>query len=381
MLTVFCDESGFTGDDLWDPDQPHFVYAAVSVSEDEAKEIVNSLRSKYRIKSGELKATRLLRRGTGKRAMMELVESLVPRSSVVISHKRYSLAGKMFEYLIEPAISDSNSLFYDIGFHKFVATSLYMALLFEPTTTSQTFVEFQEVMRSGDISKLEVMARSINRDGMAGFLGQISTFITCNRSALNEEIRASEAAGGLPRWILELTSTALMSLLASLSGSDMRPLSVTCDESKPLLSQASVFNGFVGRMDCQSITFDGRPSQVTFNLAHEIKFADSTTTAGLQLADLVAGAAAFSMKRPTDDFAHFWRTTCCDTVHGNSILPDLEQCDLRTERAIVNAIVLGELVDRSIQRQDLLVGMGRFIRFAQATAPTILLEHSSDIAG
>ena len=55
---------------------------------------------------------------------MSVVELLVPQSSVVVFHRRYSLATKMFEYLIEPAISDGNSIFYDIGFHKFVANAL-----------------------------------------------------------------------------------------------------------------------------------------------------------------------------------------------------------------------------------------------------------------
>ena len=108
MKTVFCDESGFTGNNLWQADQPFFVYAAVSIDPDEAADMVESIRRNYRIQSTELHAIQLLKHDNGKRAIIEIVESLVQRSSVVFFHKRYSLAAKMFEYLIEPAISDGN---------------------------------------------------------------------------------------------------------------------------------------------------------------------------------------------------------------------------------------------------------------------------------
>jgi hypothetical protein len=249
------------------------VYAAVCVPEAKAAEIVESTRRKYAIKAAELHAAQLMKRDKGRAAVLEVVESLVPRSSVAVFQKRYSLAGKMFEYLIEPAISAGNSLFYNVGFHKFVATRLYLGLFAEPTTTEQTFIEFQQLMRSGDVSRLDGIANGMSANGLGGFLGQVATFIICNRNALHEEIAASDDYGGLPRWILELTSTALRSLLISFSGPGMIPLSVTCDESKPLLSQASMFDAFVGRNDYHEMPFDGRTHQITFNLAHKIRFA------------------------------------------------------------------------------------------------------------
>lgn len=374
MKSVYCDESGFTGNDLWHADQPHFVYAAVSVDEDEARSIVERTRRDYSIRTQELHSAQLKRRESGKRAMLSVLESLAGRSSVAVFHKRYSLAGKMFEYLIEPAISDQSSMFYDIGLHKFVANGLYLALLAEPSTTKQTFIEFQDMMRSGDSAKLDLLAKTTDHDAMAGFLRQIGTFITCNRQALQDEIAASEACKDLPRWLLELTMTALRSLLTSFSGQEMHPLSVTCDESKPLLSQAEVFDAFVGRTDYLDVTFDGRTNPLTFNLAQGIKFASSKEYAGLQLADIVAGAAAFSLKNPADDFAVAWLGASAGMMHRNSVLPDLDEIDLTKERAIVNAMVLQELVDRSVRAQSLFNSMPRFIEVAREYAPRILSD-------
>ena len=84
--------------------------------------------------------------------------------------------------------------------------------------------------------------------------------------------------------MLELTITGLTSLLASISGKGMAPLSIACDESKPLLSQAGMFDGFIGRTDYHEMSVNGRTNQITFNLAHEIKIGsfktDSRSTIG-----------------------------------------------------------------------------------------------------
>lgn len=37
--TIYCDESGFTGNNLSDLDQPYFVYADVAITPEEATEI------------------------------------------------------------------------------------------------------------------------------------------------------------------------------------------------------------------------------------------------------------------------------------------------------------------------------------------------------
>lgn len=376
MKSVYCDESGFSGDNLWHPDQPNFAYAAVTMPEKDAESLVESTRKQFRIQNPELHAAQLLKRDNGKRAVMSIVEALVPCSSVVVFHKRYSLAGKMFEYLIEPAISRGNSMFYDLGFHKFVANGLYLALLAGPKATAQTFLDFQETMRTGDVAKLDALTTSLGQDGLTSFLGQIAAFVTCNRREIDEEISASESSKDVPRWMLELTSTALMSLLATLSGEDMTPLSVTCDSSKPLLSQADMFEAMVDRTDFHSMNFDGRTNQITFNLAHKIRFGDSKYIPGLQLADLVAGAAAFALKRRDEEFTRFWLEKCAQTVHRNSVLPEIDEFDIRTERALVNAFVLQELVERSVSGRDLVHGMPQFIRSARGLAPQFLLEQN-----
>lgn len=376
VKTVYCDESGFTGENLLQEEQPYFVYSAVAIDADEAAVIVKGTIEKHRIQANELKAGQLVKRPRGRKAMMDVVSAIVPHSSVAVFHKRYSLAAKMFEYLIEPTISSRSSLFYDIGFHKFVANGLYMGLHLKDQAIEDVFAEFQEMMRSGDITKLNAIIAGLSQDEISGFFGQLGTIVACNQKSLHEEISTSRTEQGPPRYLLELTMTALMSLLATHGGAEMVPLKVACDNSKPLLAQAQVFDGFVGRDDLHEIKFDGRVNQITFSLAEKIEFADSTKVPGLQLADVVAGAAAFALKNPDDEFSEFWRTNCTGSLHPNSVLPDDGEFDLSNVRSVINAFVLNELVQRSVRGQSLVQDMRQFIEFAGNEAPEFLLQQT-----
>jgi hypothetical protein len=71
-----------------------------------------------------------------------------------------------------------------------------------------------------------------------------------------------------------------------------------------------------------------------------------------------------------------WREKSSRAMHPLSVMPDLSEVDLDTERAVVNALVLQELVDRSVRGVSLLRDMRDFIEFARDSARQILLEHA-----
>lgn len=65
-------------------------------------------------------------------------EQIKGRFQLACFQKQYSLAGKFFEYLIEPMVSDVNSFYYDSGFHKFIANGLYFAAADYPDSVALT---------------------------------------------------------------------------------------------------------------------------------------------------------------------------------------------------------------------------------------------------
>jgi hypothetical protein len=66
----------------------------------------------------------MLSNSPGRRAARFLFEKLVDRSITAVSDKRFSLAGKLYEYIFDPVV-EGNSALYNVGFHKCVTNLLY----------------------------------------------------------------------------------------------------------------------------------------------------------------------------------------------------------------------------------------------------------------
>ena len=391
MKTVFCDESGFDGNNLWHPDQPYFAYSAVCMPLEEADAIVAEARSKFKFLGEEIHSIALLKTDRGQTAIKWILSKIVGRYEVVCFHKRYCLAGKLFEYMIEPILSNGSSYFYANGFHKFVANGIFLAAVANSAFATQTLIEFQRLMRDRDSSRLShVLDRLAKRTGGADpFLNAISTIVICNEKEIQSELEMFEGESrdaGAVKWILELTVTALRSLLVNLSGESMEPLIVTCDDSKPLRAGKDFMDAMVGRSDCRKASFNGRENQLTFNLAEKLRFTDSKASSGVQLADVAASSATFALKKPDEAFGDYWRSTQAESLHGQSVFPEPEVFDLSNFQSVKNSMILQGLVDRSVRKQSLTSNLDELDYISSAAAQDFLnsadetseLNHTSE---
>src|SRR4026209_589160 len=93
--TVFCDESGFTGEFLLDPRQRYFSSASVAIEPEEANEIVARVVKDYRIQGNELKGRRLLGFARGRRAILRVIDDIGPRAQIVVHHNRIRVSRKV----------------------------------------------------------------------------------------------------------------------------------------------------------------------------------------------------------------------------------------------------------------------------------------------
>ena len=94
MKTVFCDESGFDGNNLWHPDQPYFSYAAVCIAPDEADAIIAEAMQRFKPPGNEIKTAKLLRSNPGRKLsngylsrFQEITKSFVVTSDIVWQQK------------------------------------------------------------------------------------------------------------------------------------------------------------------------------------------------------------------------------------------------------------------------------------------------------
>ncbi len=365
---VYFDESGFTGNNLLHPHQKYFSYGSIATDDVEAEEFVTELIKKYGVQGGELKGSRLVQFNKGRKAIDEIFNHFEGRIKLSVSEKKYALACKLFEYIFEPCISDINSLFYNIGFHKFIANILYVEFVARGAGAEKIFEEFEALMRSRNTEGLEsIFSSSIHQDN-SPILIQIREFAQHRANDIRAEL-TSLSDDGVGKWILDLTNSALFTLLANW-GLEYEQLTAICDHSKPLQHEQSLFNAMIGRQSRQFSAAFGTEHPITFNLSGPIQFSDSKTTHGIQLADAVSAAAVYALSNTGNEQVERWRSLIPVIGHYGSIIPEIDTLNLKDLSAQRNAVVLYELHSRAIDGRNLIEGMPEYMHIVSQTLLT-----------
>ncbi|KJV50065.1 hypothetical protein VH86_02575 [Pantoea sp. BL1] len=356
------DESGFTGNNLLQKEQSVFCYASLECHHEEAKDYVEYILKKYRIQSSEIKGSSLLKGMRGKKAIDEILTKFKGRFKVSVSDKKYALAGKFFEYIFEPAISSANSIFYEINFHKFISNILHLELSTRGEMAEEIFEDFERLMRQGDFSSLNTLFSNSNQNGISPVLEKICAFAMYNKESVIAELDGyiGERSG---KWALDLTNTALFSLLAAW-GQEYIQLTAYCDQSKPLSEDQSIFEAMINREDRLTSNFSGVNSPITFNLKEPLHLVDSKVVHGIQLADAIAAAFAYLLDKDNqDEYAIKWRDMIEESVIFGSVFNEYDYLDLSKLEVQRNAILLQELVERSREGISLTENIGSYIQW------------------
>lgn len=283
-------------------------------------------------------------------------------------HKKFALAAKFFEYIFEPLIAAANSIFYTIKFHRFISSLLYFWLATKEEPAEQLFKDFAAMMRSLDGNKVASFfpEQGLVQQVTATPISQIATFCLIHRKTIGSEVDALR--GDDQNWILDLTTAAMMSTLACWAET-MHDLDVYCDNSKPIQAQADVFQHLVNCKDRTRMSIAGRERLITFNLVQPITMVDSASTPGIQLADVIASSFAYALNHPDDTEAQQWKQSLKGRLTDDNVWYDRQDVDLTAREPFVNAVVLSELVDRSVRKANLLDGLERVIATAYRTYP------------
>jgi len=356
---IYFDESGFTGNNLLHPRQNYFAYASVATDDDEAKSMVEKLIKKYNIQGGELKGANLVKFAKGRKAITEILDAFDGRIKISISDKKFALAGKFHEYIFEPCYSDINSLFYGIGFHRFIANVLYMEFTARGAGAEELFSEFESLMREGNSKNLEGIFSSSAIAEHSEVIRMIREFSQIRHKDITDELE-SLADGETGKWVLDLTNTALYTLLANW-GTEYDVLTAVCDHSKPLQHNQEMFNSMVGNTEKIFSDMGGQSHPITFNLSGPIEFASSHESHGIQIADAIAAAAVYVFSGAQDDAADHWRHIIARQAHYGSVIPDQDELKLELHRPQLNALVLEHLHKRAVDGISLTDGMHQAI--------------------
>lgn len=151
MLTLFCDESGFTGQDLLNRDQPFFSYSSVLIEPAEAAALIEQARADHKLGT-ELKGSRMIGNTAGREAAEFLFDNLIDRSITVVADKKFCLAGKLYEYIFDPVVEGYQGL-YEVGFHNSVTNLLHQEFTGRKPDAVHLLSIFQQSVRKRDFSE------------------------------------------------------------------------------------------------------------------------------------------------------------------------------------------------------------------------------------
>jgi hypothetical protein len=357
IRTVYFDESGFTGPNLRDHDQPVFVYAGLMIEPVEAAAYLQRWTSKFSIplgKNDEVKGSSLMtsKNPTRLTAVTELIDDLGSEAWIAIFEKPFALAGKFFEYTLDPILFPKIGLFHALRFPQFVANLLAVSARADGQVESM-LADFMQFVNKGDAAFTAGTAAEFDLNNP---LDCIRSILARHRSTVLEHVSDARQLD-FGSWILDLTSTALFTLLMQMG--DEVPLRVVVDESKPLAANMNIFNKMVDMERGGPEFVQNGMRMGRFSLSESLIPRKSHLEPGLQLADVIAAAAGKiardgAVKREKlaealDKSHQFW-------IQGDPLALDWSNASVR-----LNSALLFHLAERSVNGQDLFEDLEGFL--------------------
>lgn len=370
ILDIACDEAGHTGPDLLQKDQRMFAFSSVALCDAEAFEIIQKARADHPVQMPELKASKLLASGHGRKLITALLAAIDTRYVVSVNDKLLALCGWFFEYIYEPVYQDNPRILYEKNFHRFVAMYTWLWMTDASSEAKRAIEQFQKYMRSRDPADapflFDNLRPPLSDTGTEHPFESVLRFAYGYRDIIiadNAQINTMTADAG--RWVLDLSSAALWSHLNHW-GRTGKLLSVRCDSSKPLKAIAPAFTGDDNDPAIQRARAYHKPEPLGWKLAEPVAFVDSRDHPAIQLADVVAGTAMvlFTNGLPgcdaiVDSISHHG--------HAHSILPDMDIINPANRSAAVNALILYDLAKRAERHGDPYENLEAMYRMAEVS--------------
>jgi hypothetical protein len=363
-VTIYGDEGGYTGNQLLD-DQDVFTYATVAIEPKEAEELVARIKTDFRLQGHELKGRNLIKRGSNRKAIEEVLGSLQGRFHVTVHHKAFALCCKFFEYVFEPPLSNASSFFYGTDFHLYIGTLLYRYLESHHRDAEALLNAFSLYARKGDTAAFhDVLPTGKQVKVGTRPLSLIGAFASLHRETISEEI--DRANDGQPSWLLDLVRTAVYHQLTHWS-QQFGEIEVILDNTAPLRLVKPLFDTFVGVREQMFIEFHVIQHPYLFSLTTPVSLADSKQCAGIQLADVIASTAAHACSQVNrDQLGAQEKEWLAMLLPGTQqvIWPDTSRFSPRSNEGFACKFILSELVRRSIEQKDLFDGLELSLRQA-----------------
>lgn len=306
LPVIAFDETGNSGQNLLDPEQPVFALASVHLPESRAFELVREVIPKGATEA-KFSSLRTSKRGRN-RILALLREGAFSTSEVKIAiyHKSFMVTTKIVDMLVETWHNRAGIDLHENAGHLALANLLHSVI---PVFCGEgAFQEWQRrfvaLVRNKTPEHVDAFFEQTHHLRAANIDPEFDSalgMLALTRAVVDEGIAADDPVA------LDPAIPSLVSLAAQWTATLKQPFDLVHDHSKPVAHGRDSLRGLL-RVDRPPQTFGRGDFEAAFPiLAHDIRFADSRAVPQLQLADLCAGAAATLMRararRLDDPFA------------------------------------------------------------------------------
>lgn len=290
--TIYLDESGNTGSNILDDNQPVFTLASCKFDEKQATKLLETLQSKSP-KEAHFKV--LKRRKAGQDGVVRLLKhSLVNESniSVEIFHKRYMVITKIVDLLIEPMCYENGKDLYKNGANIGLSNLWHMCF---PLYCGEELVE--RLYKS-----FIVMVKEQCSDSVTNFYGTVEALIdACTYEEFKEDLALllktrdyiDDALSGIDKSALDPSIPALFSQCVTWGVRYPKGFHIVHDDSHAIEQKKELYAQFMDwTQEDVEVGYDRRK----FNLplkGRSLKFKSSAEFPQIQVADIIASSFAY----------------------------------------------------------------------------------------
>lgn len=304
------DESGYTGPNLLDKTQPFFSLAALNYPETRCKELLAQF---FGDGSAEIKHPHRGENRKMKESVLSFLEEISkdPLSvKINIVHKEYMLVGKLIDFIFDPLLQSDGINIYDQGQNNQIAEMLFHRLR---VLAGESFYEdllkrFQNMMRKLDLKSYnEFYSPLFEADNQKaldeGNQEEFDVYLKCIQLAhiklgyegLIKDVRELRNLNIIPSTApLDLGLTAILALMHEWRqelGSILNEITLIYDKSSAMAKFLPIWNALAASTNSEeTVTFANHMLKFPIGVKETVP-GISDDWAGLQLADIIAGAA------------------------------------------------------------------------------------------
>lgn len=285
------DESGYTGFDLLNVEQPFQGAAAIAIDDDDAARLIKE--HFPNLQAPELKYGALARRESNHAGLLALQRDLLSAYKCVtyVCDKRFMLILMFVDYAVEPHWHRRGVNFYQDG-RNFALASLISVvgpILLGKGAFSELLVAFQHAVKVKTPDALQALVAAARNTNWRRMPEALAPLVAADPDCL--DVIAS------PGVTTDAAFLVLQGLITRMEAMTTGPYLVEHDESKNLLAYHDLLQQFVDHKTGKEFVFS-EVSRLAFPLKLSgVTQVDSKASAAVQLADVLIGAAIQAANR------------------------------------------------------------------------------------